>query len=64
MFRFLLILFTASSVIATVCCIMMSPHFPQSDGDHSEDDVFDQHEELLETDIYYDNYHGNDSITD
>ena len=36
---------------------MMSPHFPESDGDHSEDDVFDQHEELVETD--YDNYHDN-----
>ena len=68
MFRFLLILFTASSLIATVCCIMMSPHFPESDGDHSEDDVFDQHEELVETDYdnyhdnyHDDNYHGNDS---
>ena len=45
---------------------MMSPHFPQSDGDHSEDDVFDQHEELMEPDLIYydsshDNYHGNDS---
>ena len=56
--------FTTSSLIATVSCIMMSPHFPESDGAQSEDDVFDQHEELLETDIYYDNYHGNDSITD
>ena len=61
-----MIVFTASSIIATVCCIMMSPHFPQSDGDHSEDDVFDQHEELLEPDLIYydsshDNYHGNDS---
>ena len=47
---------------------MMSPHFPESDGDHSEDDVFDQHEELVETDYdnyhdnyHDDNYHGNDS---
>ena len=39
---------------------MMSPHFPESDGDQSEDDVFDQHEELVETDYdnYQDNYHG------
>ena len=44
---------------------MMSPHFPQSDGDHSEDDVFEQHEELLEmeTDIYDNNYVGNDSTS-
>ena len=42
--RFLLIIFTASSFIATICCILMSPHFPDTTGDLmdvDEDDVFD-----------------------
>ena len=42
--RFLLIVFTASSLIATICCILMSPHFPDTTGDLmdvDEDDVFD-----------------------
>ena len=42
--RFLLIIFTASSFIATICCIMMSPHFPDTTGDLmdvDEDDVYD-----------------------
>merc|ERR1712227_810319 len=41
--RFLLVVFTLSSFIATICCIMMSPHFPETRDDESgEDDVFDQ----------------------
>ena len=42
--RFLLIVFTASSLIATICCILMSPHFPDTTGDLmdvDEDDVYD-----------------------
>ena len=58
--RFLLVLFTASSLIATICCIMMSPHFPQTDRDETEDDVFDQPELLVETEIDI-MYHGNGS---
>ena len=57
--RFLLVLFTASSLIATICCIMMSPHFPQTDKDETEDDVFDQPELLVETET--ESYHGNAS---
>ena len=57
--RFLLVLFTASSLIATICCIMMSPHFPQTDKDETEDDVFDQPELLVETET--EPYQGNAS---
>ena len=42
--RFLLGLFTGSSLIATICCILMSPHFPENEAsdENDEDDVFDQ----------------------
>ena len=61
--RFLLIVFTASSIVATICCIMMSPHFPEKEtnDESGEDDVFDQpdafedfsYEDFLE---YHQNY--------
>ena len=39
--------FTTSSLIATVSCIMMSPHFPEREADTGgEDDVFDQHDDF------------------
>ena len=39
--------FTTSSLIATVSCIMMSPHFPERESDTGgEDDVFDQHDDF------------------
>ena len=59
-YRFLLILFTALSLIATVCCILMSPHFPQSDKDDTEDDVLDKKEFFMETEISHDSANESD----
>ena len=42
-YRFLLILFTLSSLIATVWCIFTSPHFPDNEGSvyDNEEQPFD-----------------------
>ena len=47
--RFLLFVFSTSSFVATICCIMMSPHFPDHGTDEGgEDDVFDQPDDFEE----------------
>ena len=57
-----IVVFTLSSLIATICCIMMSPHFPETRDDESgEDDVFDQDDayedfSFLDIEEYNQNY--------
>ena len=43
-FRFLLIIFTLSSLIATFLCIYTSPHFPEG----SEPDMEDEMEDIMQ----------------
>ena len=44
-FRFLLIIFTLSSLIATFLCIYTSPHFPEG----SEPDMEDEMEDIMQS---------------